>query len=152
MQCIANTSLCTNSVANPFAGAPELAGTSLFNATTSVQQAVLPFPQFTGVTKASIPNGTQTGDLLEVRANKRFSHGLLFNFSYSLGKIMQTRGYREAQYTWLYRTLADYDRTHHIALTFQYDFPVGRGKHFAGNASGVTEKIIGGWQYNSSVE
>ena len=76
-----------------------LSATSLFNGTTSVQQAVLPFPQFTGVTKASIPNGTQTGDLLEVRANKRLSRGLLFNFSYSLGKMMQTRGYREAQYT-----------------------------------------------------
>ena len=42
------------------------------------------------------------------------------------GKIMQTRGYREAQYTWLYRTLADYDRTHHIAFTFQYDLPIGK--------------------------
>jgi len=152
LQCVANTSLCTNSITNPFAGAADLAGTSLFNATTSVQQAVLPYPQFTGVTKASIPNGTQTGDLLEIRANKRFSQGLMFNFSYTLGKIMQTRGYREAQYTWLYRTLADYDRTHHIAFTLQYDLPVGKGKRWAGSASGVAEKIIGGWQYNTSLE
>jgi hypothetical protein len=152
LQCVANTSLCTNSTTNPFAGAADLSGTSLFNATSSTEQMLKPYPQFSGVTKASIPNGTQTGDLLEIRANKRFSQGLLFNFSYSLGKIMQTRGYREPQYTWQYRTLADYDRTHHISFTFQYDLPFGKGKRLAGNASGVTEKIIGGWQYNTSLE
>ena len=34
----------------------------------------------------------------------------------------------------------------------QYDLPFGKGKHFASSASGVAEKIVGGWQYNTSVE
>src|SRR5258708_6661789 len=152
LQCIRNTSLCTNPTANPFAGAAELSGTSLFNATTSIEQSLKPFPQFSGVTKASIPSGIQSGDLLEVRANKRFSQGLLFNFSYTLGKIIMTRGFREPQYTWTYQTLADYDRTHHIAFTLRYDLPFGRGKRWAGSSSGVIEKVIGGWQYNPPLE
>jgi len=152
LQCVTTNSACTGSAPNPYAGAADMIGTSMYAATTTREQILKPYPQFTGVTKASIPNATQTGDLLEVRANKRFSQGLMFNFSYTLGKILQTRGYREAQYDFLYRTLADYDRTHHIAFILQYDLPFGKGKRWASGATGVAEKIIGGWQYNTSLE
>jgi hypothetical protein len=152
LKCFADQNYCNNSVANPFAGAPELLGLGLYSATMTNNQAMMPFPQFTGVTQASMPIGQQWGDLLEVRANKRFSQGLMANVSYTFGKIIVTRGFREAQYDTPYRTLADYDRTHHVALTLQYDLPFGRGKHWLGNASPVVQKIVGGWQYNTSLE
>jgi hypothetical protein len=151
-KCFADQNFCNNSVANPFAGAPELLGTSLYNATISNNQAMMPYPQFTGVTMASMAIGEQSGDLLEVRANKRMSKGMMANVSYTLGKIIVTRGFREAQYDTPYRTLADYDRTHHVALTFQYDLPFGKGKHWLPDAAGVLQKVVGGWAYNSSME
>ncbi len=152
MKCFADQNYCNNSVPNPFAGAPELVGLGLYNPTMTNNQAMLPFPQFTGVTQASMPIGQQWGDLLEVRANKRFSQGLMANVSYTFGKIIVTRGFREAQYDTPYRTLADYDRTHHVALTLQYDLPFGRGKRWLANVSPVVQKIVGGWQYNTSLE
>ncbi len=152
LQCYASQTYCTKSVPNPFAGAPEMIGTSLYNANVSNSQAMLPYPQFTGVTEASRPIGNQSGDLLEVRANKRLSHGLMANVSYTFGKIIMTRGFREPQYTVPYRTLASYDRTHHMALTLQYDLPFGSGKRWLGGAHGVVEKLVGGWQYNTSME
>jgi hypothetical protein len=152
LKCFADQNYCNNSVANPFAGAAELLGTSLYGATITNNQAMMPYPQFTGVTQASMPIGQQWGDLLEVRANKRFSHGLMSNVSYTFGKIIVTRGFREAQYDTQYRTLADYDRTHHVALTLQYDLPFGKGQRWFGGASPVVNKIVGGWQYNTSLE
>jgi hypothetical protein len=152
LSCFADQNYCNKSVTNPFAGAAELLGTSLYNATITNSQAMLPYPQFTGVTMASLAIGEQSGDLLEVRAVKRMSKGLMANVSYTLGKIIVTRGFREAQYDTPYRTLADYDRTHHVALTLQYDLPFGKGKHWAPNASGVLQKVIGGWAYNTSME
>ena len=152
LKCYANLSYCTNAVANPFAGAPELLGTSLYNATISNSQAMLPYPQFTGVTMASRAVGEQSGDLLEVRVNKRMSHSLMANVSYTLGKIMVTRGYREPQYDFTYRTLADYDRTHHVGLTLQYDLPVGAGKRWLPQAHGILQHVVGGWSYNTSME
>ncbi len=146
LKCFADQNYCNNSVPNPFAGASELLGTSLYGATITNNQSMMPFPQFTGVTQASMPIGNQSGDLLEVRANKRFSHGLMANVSYTFGKIIVTRGFREAQYSTPYRTLADYDRTHHVALTLQYDLPFGK------NLRGIAGKAIGGWQYNTSLE
>ncbi|MGA2267429.1 MAG: carboxypeptidase regulatory-like domain-containing protein [Bryobacteraceae bacterium] len=152
LKCFANTTYCTNSVTNPYAGAPELLGTSLYNATITQQQSLLPYPQFTGVTKQSLAIGTQDGDLLEIRANKRFSQSLMFNFSYTFSKIIFTRGFREPQYDTPYRTLADYDRPHHIAFTLQYDLPLGKGKRWLSGATGLVEKVAGGWQYNTSLE
>ena len=87
-----------------------------------------------------MPIGEQTGDMLEVRANKRFSQGLMANVSYTFGKIIVTRGFREAQYDTPYRTLADYDRTHHVALTLQYDLPFGKGKPGSANAPAVSTR------------
>jgi hypothetical protein len=113
---------------------------------------MLPYPQFTGVTQASMPIGNQNGDLLEVRANKRFSQGLMANVSYTFSKIMMTRGFREPQYSDPYRTIADYDRPHHVALTLQYDLPFGRGKRWLSGINPVWQHIVGGWQYNTSLE
>ena len=152
LQCFANTSYCTSSVPNVFAGAAEVLGTSLYNATITREQSLRPYPQFTGVTKASLAIGEQAGDLLEVRANKRFSHGLIANVSYTFGKIIVIRGFREAQYTVPYRTLSDYDRTHHVALTLQYDLPFGNGKRWLAGAHGVVQHVFGGWQYNTALE
>ncbi len=152
LRCAAATSYCTTAVSNPYAGAAELLGTGLYNPTITREQSLLPYSQFTGVTKASLAIGNQAGDLLEVRANKRFSQGLMFNLAYTFAKIIQPRGFREPQYTTVYRTLADYDRPHHLAFTLQYDLPFGKGKRWLSGATGFVEKVVGGWQYNTSLE
>jgi hypothetical protein len=152
LKCVADTSYCTTGVANRYAGAAELLGTNLYAATITREQSLFPYSQFTGVTLASLAIANQNGDLLEVRANKRFSRGLMFNVSYTWAKIIVTRGFREAQYTTPYRTLSDYDRPHHLALSLQYDLPFGKGKRWLAGATGLLEKVAGGWQYNTSLE
>jgi hypothetical protein len=113
---------------------------------------MLPYPQFTGVTEASLPIGNQTANMLEVRANKRLSHGLMVNVSYTLGKIIATSGFREPQYAAPYQTLVPYDRTNHIATTLQYDLPFGKGKQWLSGAHGAMERLVGGWQFNTTLE
>ncbi len=137
---------------NPFAGAPELVGTGLSAATVSRGQALRRFSQFTGVTQDRMPIGSQTGDLLETRANKRFSGGLMFIGAYTFAKLYHTRGFREAQYDYVYRTIVDFDRPHHFTFTFQYDLPFGKGKRFLTGAGTAVDKLIGGWQFNTALE
>ena len=139
-------------VPNPYAGAEELAGTGLGAATVTRNQSLRRFNQFTGVTEANMSIGHQTGDLLETRANKRFSGGLMFIGAYTFAKLYHTRGFREPQYDYLYRTIVDYDRPHHLTFTFQYDLPFGRGKRFASGAGTALDRIIGGWQFNTALE
>jgi hypothetical protein len=70
-------------VANPFAGL--LPGTTLNGATTTEQQLLLPYPQFTGVTESSISIGRLWYNSLQTRLEKRVTHGLtvIGNFTWS---------------------------------------------------------------------
>jgi hypothetical protein len=46
------------------------------------------------------------------------------------------------------RGVSDFDTTHQINLNWIADLPFGKGKHFAGDATGVTNALIGGWQFS----
>lgn len=90
--------LMTTSVRNPFAGLVPNAG-ALNNATTTLQQLLIPFPQYsvpavptastTGTTNGIIEQGASAGesyfDSLDIRVQKRATHGLtlLNNFVWS---------------------------------------------------------------------
>jgi len=47
---------------------------------------------------------------------------------------------------------SDFDVTHIISGDGIYDLPFGRGKHFAGNASGWVNQVIGGWQISGDTQ
>jgi hypothetical protein len=47
---------------------------------------------------------------------------------------------------------SDFDITHIISADGIYDLPFGRGKPFGGNASGVLNQIIGGWQISGDTQ
>jgi len=44
------------------------------------------------------------------------------------------------------RAVSDFDTTHQINANWIAEMPFGRGKYFAGNAAGVVDAFIGGWQ------
>jgi outer membrane receptor protein involved in Fe transport len=47
--------------------------------------------------------------------------------------------------------LSDFDVDHRMVGSFVYNLPFGAGEHFAGDASGVKNAFIGGWQVNGIV-
>lgn len=82
--------------------------------------------------------------------NKRLSGGLLGVFNYTFMKNFESTGYNNNGYDekpW--RALASIDRTHRIAISALYDLPIGRGKALFGEAGGLADKLISGWQLNA---
>ena len=49
------------------------------------------------------------------------------------------------------RGISDFDTTHQINGDWIAELPFGRGKKFAGNATGATDALIGGWQLSGIV-
>jgi hypothetical protein len=49
------------------------------------------------------------------------------------------------------RGLSDFDRRHQFSGSFNYELPVGRGRWFFGDARGLAQTFIGGWQLNAIV-
>ncbi|MFB3826644.1 MAG: carboxypeptidase regulatory-like domain-containing protein [Bryobacteraceae bacterium] len=149
---VADPTYLNAAVPNPFAGAPELAGTGLAAATIARSQSQRPFPQFAGITMQAESVGKTSYDALEARVNKRLSGGLATTISYTLAKTLEAVSYREDQYTWLERRFADFDRTHHLSLILLYDVPVGRGRRLGAHWGRALDLIAGNWQYNMSLE
>lgn len=140
------------SVPNPFAGAPELAGTGLSSATVTRGQALRPYPQFSGVTMNGLPFGDSSYNALEIRLNKRLTNGLTMTASYTFAKMLEAVDYREPQYTTLTHELAAIDRPQHLTVFALYQLPIGRGKALGNHWSRPLDLALGNWQLNFMVE
>ena len=94
---------------------------------------------------------------LQVRLEKRYTHGLQFEAAYtyshaldnassaSLGSVnngdFEDQRFPNANYG-----NADFDVRQRFVFSYVYDLPFGRGKMFAPNSSGFVNQVIGGWQ------
>ena len=94
---------------------------------------------------------------LQVRLEKRYSHGIQFEAAYtyahaldnassaSLGSVnngdFQDQRFPNANYG-----NADFDVRQRFVFSYVYDLPFGRGRLYAKDASRVLNQIIGGWQ------
>jgi len=146
---VASASYLSQAVPNPFAGAPELLGTSLGSATMSRNQSLMPFPQFTSITETAYSAGKSWYNGLEMRVNKRFSQGLNLVLAYTFAKAMEATSYLEPQYTFLDRELSSWDRTHNLSISASYELPVGKGKRYLNRMGPLLDRIAGHWQVNS---
>ena len=60
-----------------------------FPVTSSVAQSLRPFPQFGNLTGTGAPLGKTWYDSLQLKATKRFSHGIDFTVTYTRSKELQ---------------------------------------------------------------
>jgi hypothetical protein len=107
---------------------------------------------------ATFRSNTQSNyNSLQVRLEKRYTHGLQYEAAYtfahaldnassaSLGSVnngdFQDQRYPNANYG-----NADFDVRQRFVFSYVYDLPFGRGKKFAGNASGFVNQLVGNWQ------
>jgi hypothetical protein len=99
---------------------------------------------------------------------RRFSTGLGLSMAYTFGKSIDNqsvdpvgassggglsttnsrtptdiRDFREE------RARSDFDRTHVFTGASVWEVPVGRGRRFLGNASGIVNQVLGGWTINT---
>jgi hypothetical protein len=151
-----DTAWYTGQVPNPMAGLIPL-NPALNGPTTSRQNLLYAFPQFTSVTVNNLPIGRQRYDSFQVKATKRFSRGLTFLASYTLAKTLEQVSLLNPQdlmlanpdTTPLIKQPADQiDIPQKFNVAGVYELPFGKGKMFAGNVSRPLDYAIGGWELN----
>jgi hypothetical protein len=137
-------------VANPFAGL--IPGQSLNGATVSRQTLLSPYPEFTttdfkGVTLQGTNAASSYFHSMDVRVEKRTSHGLslLANFTYS--KLIARDNYKNATDSQPEKRVAADDRPLRLIISGSYTLPAGKGKAVDFH-SGVLNRIGGGWVLN----
>jgi hypothetical protein len=117
-----------------------------------------PIPAIDGSIAEIQSAGLSAYNSLQVRAEKRFSHGLTFlaawTWAHSIDRASSAdlgaqnggdfRYHLNPQWE---RGNSDFDIRHRFVFSYLYELPFGQGKRFFGDAGGVTNQIIGGWQF-----
>jgi hypothetical protein len=133
----------TSTQPNPFAG--PLPGTGLNGASTSLQQLLRPFPQFTGITETNLPVGQSWYNSLQVRIDKRLSRGLNLLASYTLSKWLDAVSYLNNQDPFGStppRVLNAQDAPQRFVINGNWALP------FFSHSRGVLGMLLKGWQGN----
>jgi hypothetical protein len=127
--------------------------------TGTVAQSLRPFPQYT-----TISTGPQNGDksghssyhALVLKADRRLSQGLTFQWNYVFSKLITDSDTYFAnsatsamdQYNRrLEKSIGQYDQTHTFKFSTLYDLPFGKGRRWV--SQGFLTHIIGGWRISA---
>ncbi len=105
--------------------------------------------------------GTASYHAMNASLTKRSRGGLTYKANYTWSKVLDMNSAILNTYavneppTVLnpfdlrsHKGLASFNLAHQFNANFSYPLPFGRSQHFAGNAGGLMEKLIGGWQWN----
>jgi hypothetical protein len=104
-------------------------------------------------------NGRTYYDAAVVELRRRLSKGLLVQGSYSFTRsttnipvsssvvFYQPRSLRNINGD---KTLSPFGITHGFKANWIYELPIGRGKLLAGNAGGVLDRLVGGWEFHGT--
>ena len=104
-------------------------------------------PDLLGGANVTTNNGKTNYNALQVELRRRMSGGLQFQSSYVFGNARQSVFNTFRRDTYFRRdTGAEGDITHALKANIVYELPFGRGRRFGGNANGVVDRVIGGWQ------
>jgi len=130
---------------NPFLGLNPIYGTTI-----SRENLLKPYPEF-GNISAEEPIGYSWYHSLQVRSEKRFSHGYTFQLAYTWSKLMEAVEFLNATDPLPYESISSFDRTHRLAMSGIWELPVGRGKRFGADLPPAVNFVIGNWQLSGVV-
>jgi hypothetical protein len=112
----------------------------------SVAQALLPFPQYQGISINALPVGNEHYNSFQAKVQKTLSGGLSLVASYTLAKnITNVNGGVQNFYD-LASNAAEpsYDIPQSLVGGYTYELPIGKGKLLNFNSS-LANKLLGGW-------
>ena len=145
-----------NKVANPFA--PFVQVGTLSQSTVALSQLLLPYPQFTGITEVNRTWGDSEYNAMQLKVNKRTTHGVSFLGVYTFSKLMSNVSPAEAPVDGTNPTtqnfydlaaeksVSEMNVTQSLIANTVAALPFGPGMRFLSGTHGLAAKLIGGWQ------
>jgi hypothetical protein len=117
------------------------------------------FPQYTEVDNMFPTGGYSEYHALQLKVEKRMSHGLTMLASFTGQKLIDnfsilsnvgnsTGGIQNIYDGRGERSVSSNDRSRRLVISGTYQLPVGRGKALGGNWNRATDALLGGWQMN----
>ena len=138
-----------NGIFEPFPG-------FIGQSTHTVAQALRPYPQYTAVNfgAATNPSGNSNFNSLQLKATKRFSHGLNFMAFYVWSKTMSsadTTPQNPLMNRFQAMSIGASDIPNSMQIAATYELPFGTGRHFLNGRSKWVNSVAGGWQLTTTL-
>lgn len=150
-------------VPNPFYGIlTDPLATNLNGTTIQYYRLLRPMPQFDGASTSELGNGDSWYNALQIKWEKRFSHGLSMLAHYTWSKMLDDVSNGSSNLDWLsssggryLQNLFDYhqekslssnDVSYRFVWTGVYQLPLGRGRQFGAGLNRVLDGFVGGWE------
>lgn len=121
----------------------------------TVAQALRPFPQYQGI-NTGVHNGDKSGHSsyhsLVIKADRRLSRGLTFQWNYAFSKLLtdsdtyfaNAAAAQDHYNRRLEKSIGANDQTHVLKFSTLYDLPFGKGRRWI--QQGFLTHLIGGWR------
>jgi hypothetical protein len=125
-----------------------------FGGSASLEQALTPFPQFGGYFPVYESDGSSFYNAAQIQTEKRFSNGLSYLVSITLGANDANTAIGSAPYSPnglnAYNPRPEFvrsyiDQAYATSWVATYQLPVGPGQKYFNN-KGITGQLLGGWQ------
>jgi hypothetical protein len=113
--------------------------------TIAKNQLLRPFPHMTGLTIQGAPLGENKYNALQLRFDKRFSHGWAFNTHYEWSHTMSKDWFPNEFDPLPDWRESDFSRPHRWVATSIWEFPFGKGRWLL-NDTPIASSVLGGWQ------
>jgi hypothetical protein len=145
-------------VPNPFYGHIASSACGLDQPTVLRSEMAGPYPEYCGVTDLMDNSANSSYHALIVNYNHRWSQGLNMLVSFTVSKYIDQSGGPDE---WATPDLAGIQNAYDLAaeksldagdipkslvVSYVYELPFGRGKHFARDLNKIANGVLGGWQ------
>ncbi|MGH9674876.1 MAG: TonB-dependent receptor, partial [Bryobacteraceae bacterium] len=137
---------------------PNFTNPAVQTTTRNVAQSLRPYPQYLNIvtgTQGGDKSGHSTYHAIVIKAERRLSAGLTFQWNYTLSKLLtdsdsyDAGGNSQDQYNRrLEKSIGQYDQTHSLKLSTIYELPVGKGRRYL-NQGGILNAVAGGWRISA---
>ncbi len=121
----------------------------------TVNQALRPYPQYLTVdtAKEGDKSGHSSYHAVVIKAERRFSDGLTFEWNYAFSKLITDAdsydtggsGTQDQYNRRLEKSIGAFDQSHALKLSTIYELPFGRGKRWL-TTGGLVNVLLGGWR------
>ncbi len=140
---------------NPFYG--QIPVGTLSQPTVARSQLLRPFPEYTAVNIINSPTADSIYHSVQLKVEKRFSHGQSFLLSFTGAKLISNSnnslaglgvqnngaGIQSPYYLQLERSLSEQDQARTMAFSYVAQLPFGKGRTLL--TSGIPAMLLGGW-------
>jgi hypothetical protein len=158
----------TSLVPNPFYGViTNPTATSYNQKTIELSLLLRAYPAYSGVGgyRAEPNIGDSSYQSLQVKYEKRFSHGLSVVAHYTFSKLISDSDEAGSDVEWAAasgsiqnlfnlrqeRSVSAFHRPQRVVASFDYQLPVGRNRALGKNMNKVLDGVIGGWELSSII-